>query len=64
VVRKVFWAKRKEITDDWRNLRKEVLYDFCSSPNSQIFRCIESRELRWPGCEARKVRREMHMRFR
>ena len=63
-MRKIFWAKREEITDDWRNLYNEGLYDFCFSPNSRIIRCIKSREVRWPERETRKVRREMQTRFR
>jgi hypothetical protein len=49
----------EEITDEWRNLHNEDLYDFCFSPNTRIIRCIKSRELRWPGREARLVRREI-----
>jgi hypothetical protein len=34
VLRKIFGPKRDEVTEDWRKLRKEELYDLYSSPYS------------------------------
>jgi hypothetical protein len=33
VLRKIFGPKRNEITEEWRKLRKEELYNLYSSPN-------------------------------
>ena len=42
VLRKIFGAKREEITGEWRKL-----HALCSSPN--IIRNLKSRRLRWSG---------------
>jgi hypothetical protein len=33
VLRKISWSKGGEVTEGWRRLHKEELYDLCSSPN-------------------------------
>jgi hypothetical protein len=33
VLRRIFGPKRDEVTGEWRNLHKEELRDFYSSPN-------------------------------
>ena len=45
VLRKVFWAKRDEITREWRKLHNAELYALYSLPN--IIRNLKSRLLRW-----------------
>ena len=45
VLRKIFWAKRDEITGEWRKLHNAELHALYSSPN--IFRNLKSRRLRW-----------------
>ena len=51
LLRKIFRAKRVEITREWRNLPNAELHALYSSPN--IIRNIESRRLRWEGHVAR-----------
>ncbi|KAJ4435453.1 hypothetical protein ANN_18068 [Periplaneta americana] len=51
VLRKVFGAKRDEVTGEWRKLHNTELHAFYSS--SDIIRNIKSRRLRWPGHVAR-----------
>ncbi|KAJ4435157.1 hypothetical protein ANN_23733 [Periplaneta americana] len=51
VLRKIFGAKRDEVTGEWRKLHNAELYAFYSSPD--IIRNIESRRLRWAGHVAR-----------
>ncbi|KAJ4431034.1 hypothetical protein ANN_19627 [Periplaneta americana] len=45
VRRKIFWAKRDEVTGEWRKLHNTELYALYSSPD--IIRNIKSRRLRW-----------------
>ena len=45
VLRKIFGAKRGEITGEWRKLHNAELHAFYSSPN--IIRYLKSRRLRW-----------------
>jgi hypothetical protein len=51
VLRKIFGAKRDEITGEWRNLHPKTLDDLYSSHN--IVRVIKSRRKRWAGRVAR-----------
>ena len=44
VLRRVFGAKRDEVTGEWRKLRKEDLSDLYSLPN--IVRIVKSRRMR------------------
>ena len=47
VLRKIFGAKKDEITGEWRKLRNAELHALYSSPN--IIRRLKSRRLRWAG---------------
>ncbi|KAJ4432728.1 hypothetical protein ANN_21365 [Periplaneta americana] len=47
VLRKIFGAKRDEVTGEWRNLHNAELHVLFSSPD--IIRNIKSRRLRWAG---------------
>jgi hypothetical protein len=47
VLRRIFGAKRDEITGEWRRLHVEELNDLYSSPN--IARVIKSRRMRLSG---------------
>ena len=47
VLRKIFGAKKEEITREWRKLYNAELYALYSSPN--IIRSLKSRRLRWAG---------------
>ncbi|KAJ4443146.1 hypothetical protein ANN_04796 [Periplaneta americana] len=51
VLRKIFVAKRDEVTEDWRKLHNTELHALYSSPD--IIRNIKSRRLRWAGHVAR-----------
>ncbi|KAJ4427892.1 hypothetical protein ANN_23900 [Periplaneta americana] len=51
VLRKIFGAKRDEVTGEWRKLHNTELHAFYSSPD--IIRNIKSRRLRWAGHVAR-----------
>ena len=51
VLRKIFGAKREEITGDWRKLHNAELHTLYSLPN--IIRNLKSRRLRWEGHVAR-----------
>ncbi|KAJ4446813.1 hypothetical protein ANN_13511 [Periplaneta americana] len=51
VLRKIFGAKRDEVTGEWRKLHNTELHALYSSPD--IIRNIKSRRLRWAGHEAR-----------
>ena len=56
VLRKIFGAKRDEVTGEWRKLHKEELNDLYCSP--KIFRVIKSRRMGWAGHVACKGRGE------
>ena len=47
VLRKIFGAKRDEITGEWRKLHNAELHVLYSLPN--IIRNLKSRRLRWAG---------------
>ncbi|KAJ4431303.1 hypothetical protein ANN_19900 [Periplaneta americana] len=51
VLRKIFRAKRDEVTEEWRKLHNTELHALYSSPD--IIRNIKSRRLRWAGHVAR-----------
>ncbi|KAJ4426003.1 hypothetical protein ANN_27630 [Periplaneta americana] len=51
VLRKIFGAKRDEVTGEWRKLHNAELHALYSSPD--INRNIKSRRLRWAGHVAR-----------
>ncbi|KAJ4427320.1 hypothetical protein ANN_24940 [Periplaneta americana] len=51
VLRKIFGAKRNEVTGEWRQLHNIELHALYSS--SDIIRNIKSRRLRWTGHVAR-----------
>jgi hypothetical protein len=56
VLRKIFGSRSDEITEKWRELHKEKLYDLYFSPN--IFRVIKSRIMRSTGHVAHMGQRE------
>jgi hypothetical protein len=45
VLRRIFGAKRDEVTEEWRKLRDEELNYPYSSPN--IIRVMKSRRMKW-----------------
>jgi hypothetical protein len=47
VLRRIFGAKRDEVTGGWRKPHNEELPDLYSSPS--IIRIIKSRRMRWAG---------------
>jgi len=47
VLRRIFDAKRDEVTGEWRKLHNEELNDLYFSPN--IIWVIKSRRMRWGG---------------
>ncbi|KAJ4451041.1 hypothetical protein ANN_02477 [Periplaneta americana] len=51
MLRKIFGAKRDEVTGEWRKLRNTELHALYSSPD--IIRNLKSRRLRWAGHVAR-----------
>ncbi|KAJ4435309.1 hypothetical protein ANN_17919 [Periplaneta americana] len=51
VLRKIFAAKRDEVTEEWRKLHNIEVHALYSSPD--IIRNIKSRRLRWAGHVAR-----------
>jgi hypothetical protein len=51
VPRRIFGAKRDEVTGDWRKLHNVELHNLYSSPN--IVRMINSRRMRWARNVAR-----------
>ena len=51
VLRKIFGAKKDEITGEWRNLHNAELHALYYSPN--IISSLKSRRLRWAGHVAR-----------
>ncbi|KAJ4434068.1 hypothetical protein ANN_16387 [Periplaneta americana] len=59
VLRKIFGAKRDEVTGEWRKLHNTELHALYSSPD--IIRNIKSRRLRWAGHVARMGESKMHI---
>ena len=61
VLRKIFGAKKDEITGEWRKLHNAELHSLYSSPN--IIKSLKSRRLRWAGhvalIEQSRIRREV-----
>jgi hypothetical protein len=55
VLRRIFGAKRDEVTGEWRKLHNEELRDLYSSP--RIIRIMKERRMRWAGHVARRGRR-------
>ncbi|KAJ4439325.1 hypothetical protein ANN_07447 [Periplaneta americana] len=51
VLRKIFGAKRDEVTEEWRKLHNAELHALYCSPD--IIRNVKSRRLRWAGHVAR-----------
>ena len=51
LLKKIFGAKKDEITGEWRKLHNAELHASYSSPN--IIRSLRSRRLRWAGHVAR-----------
>jgi hypothetical protein len=51
VLRRIFGPKRDEVTEEWRRLHDEQLYDMYSSQN--IIPGIKPRIMRWAGYVAR-----------
>ena len=47
VLRRIFGARRDEVTDEWRRLHNEELNDLYCSPN--LVRVIKWRRMRWAG---------------
>jgi hypothetical protein len=47
VLRRIFGAKRNDVTGEWRKLHNEELHDLYSSPS--VIRIIKARRLRWAG---------------
>jgi len=47
VLRRLFGAKREEVTGEWRKIHNEELIDLYSSPN--IVGVIKSKRMRWAG---------------
>jgi hypothetical protein len=61
VLRRVFGAKRNEVTAVWRKLHNEELNDLYSSP--YIVRVTKSRRMRWAGHVAHREERRDYTRF-
>jgi hypothetical protein len=59
LLRRIFRAKRDEVTGDWRTLHNEELHNLYTSPS--IIRMIKLRRVRWEGRLARMGRRGMHI---
>jgi hypothetical protein len=47
MLRRIFGHKREEVTEGWRKLHDEELYNLCFSPH--IIRVIRSRRMRMVG---------------
>jgi hypothetical protein len=58
VMRRIFGSKRNKLTEEWRKLNTEKLYDLYSSPNT--VRLKKSRKVRWEGYVARMGREDVY----
>jgi hypothetical protein len=47
LLRRIFWPKGDEVTEEWRKLHNDELSDLYCSPN--IVRVIKSRRIKWAG---------------
>jgi len=61
VMRRIFGAKRDEVTGEWRKLHNEEINVLYGSPI--IVRVIKSRRMRWAGHVARMGRGEVYTGF-
>ena len=61
VLRRIFVLKRDEVTEEWRKLHNEEVYDLYSSPN--IFQVKKSRRIRWAEYIARRGNGEEYTGF-
>jgi hypothetical protein len=61
LLRRIFRAKRDEVTGGWRKLRNEQLHNLYSSPS--IIRMMKSRRMRWARHVARMGEKGMHKRY-
>jgi hypothetical protein len=59
VLRRIFGAKRDEVTGEWRELHNEELHDLYSSPS--IIRIMKVRRMRWAGHVARMGEKRKHI---
>jgi hypothetical protein len=57
VLRRIFGAKRDEVTGEWRKLHNEELHDLYCSPN--IVRVTKKIRMRWAGHVARMGERRI-----
>jgi hypothetical protein len=61
IPRKVFGPKKDELSEEWKRLNNEALYDVYSSPN--ITRVTTSRKMRWAVHVACTVRGDTNTAF-
>jgi hypothetical protein len=61
VLRRIFGAKREEVTGEWRKLHNKELNDLYCSPN--IARVVKSTRKRWAGHVACMGRRKTYTGF-
>jgi hypothetical protein len=61
VTRKIFGPKRGEVTEEWRRVHHEKLYDLYSTPD--IIWMIKLKIMRWAGPMARVAKRRMYTGF-
>jgi len=51
VLRRIFWPKRNDVTEEWKKVHNEELNNLYCSPN--FVRVIKSRRMRWAEHVAR-----------
>ena len=61
VLRKIFEARRDEVTGEWRKLQNEELNGLYLSQN--VLQVIKSKRMRWAGHVARMGERRVYTRF-